>query len=275
MNGQKVGHIKKQEAAKLAPLLQQMKEITVSATISSSGTDRSMPVTVNLLTISARPLSNFELEPIYRTITTRLHHHFHRAKKEPALSRVTPSPTEMNRAPLQALTTGLANIASTNAEDQKLKAHEDTSTSSPIRAASLQELTAGLNDTKADLEVEMTNVDWADAHEQLDEIFDQQSENRLEQLPNYSMPTQFQNLELFDYQKDGIRWLIHQERNQTAVPPFIKEIFQGGRKKWLCTITRAIFLKPPKPICGGVLADGKCQNARCIRSLVLVFGVTD
>jgi hypothetical protein len=272
MKGQQVGHIKKGEAAKLAPLLDQMKNITVGATISSLGTTGSMPVTINLLTTSSRPLSNFELEPIYSAINSSLRHQFHRTKKAPNLSRVTPSPTEMNRAPLQALTAGLANIASASENDEKPKAHEDTSTSSPDRATSLEGLTAGLTDKEAtslhaltagladkepELEVEMTNVDWADAHEQLDEMFDQQTKNRLEQLPDYSMPPQLQNLELFDYQKDGIRWLIHQERNESAMSPFIKEIFHAGKKKWMCTITRCIFLKPPnKSVCGGILADG-------------------
>lgn len=256
MKGQQVGHIKKGEAAKLAPLLDQMGNMTVDAIIPTLGTAVSMPVTIHLLTTSTRTLSNFELEPIYKIITSNLRNHFHPAKKSPKqLSQVTPSPTEeMNRAPLQALTAGLANIASTSGEDQKPKAQEDTS--SPDRATSLKALTAGLTDKAAELEVEMNNVDWADAHEQLDEMFDQQTKNRLEQLPDYSMPPQLQNLELFDYQKDGIRWLMHQERNESAISPFIKEIFRNGKKKWLCTITRCEFSTPPKGICGGVLADG-------------------
>jgi hypothetical protein len=271
MKGQQVGHVQKAMAAKLAPLLDQMKNMTVEASVASRGTAASMPVTINLLTTSSRPLSNFELEPIYTTITGSLRHYFHRAKK---LSHVTPSPTEMKRAPLQALTTGLANIASASAgEDQKPEAHE-ASTSSPDRdrGPSLKALTAGLTDKEAELEVEMTNVDWANAHEELDQMFDQQTKNRLEKLPDYAMPPQLQNLELFDFQKDGIRWLIHQERNQSAISPFIKEIFQNGTKKWMCTITRCIFTSPPKGICGGVLADGKYQIAYfCI----LAFGAAD
>jgi hypothetical protein len=259
MKGQQVGHIQKGMAAKLAPLLDQMKNLTVEATVPSQGTAASMPVTINLQTTSSRPLSNFELEPIYTAITGSLRNYFHRAKKSPKLSDVTPSPTEMNRAPLQALTTGLANIASASAgEDQKPKTHE-ASTSSPDRdrGPSMKALTAGLTNKEAELEVEMTNVDWANAHEELDQMFDQQTKNRLEQLPDYAMPPQLQNLELFDYQKDGIRWLIHQERNESAISPFVKEIFQNGKKKWICTITRCIFTSPPKGICGGVLADGK------------------
>jgi hypothetical protein len=256
MKGQIVGHIKRTEAAKLSPLLAQMNNITLNATVPSPSTGGSIPVTVNLLTTSSRPMSNFELEPMYTTITSHLRHHFHRTKKAPNLSRVTPSPTEMNRTPLQALATGLADIASASEKDQKPQARQDTSTSSPDRATSLQALTASLTDKEAGLEVEMTNVDWEGAHEQLDEMFDQQSENRLEQLPNYSMPPQLQNVELFDYQIDGIKWLIHQERNDTALPPFCKEILVNGKKRWLCTITKAVMLKPPKPICGGILADG-------------------
>jgi rubrerythrin len=256
MKGQQVGHIKKEAAAKLAPLLDQMKNMTTDATIPNQGTSVSMPVTISLLTTSSRPLSNFELEPIYSTIIGSLSHYFHKAKKPPKLSHVTPSPTEMNRAPLQALTTGLANIASASGEDQKPKAHEDTSSPDRDRGPSLKALTAGLTEKDAELEVEMTNVDWADAHEELDQMFDQQTKNRLEQLPDYAMPPQLQNLELFDYQKDGIRWLIHQERNESAISPFVKEIFQNGTKKWICTITRCIFTSPPKGICGGVLADG-------------------
>jgi hypothetical protein len=256
MQGQPVGHIKKGEAAKLAPLLDQMGKMTVEATIPHQGTSVSMPVTINLLTTSSRPLSNFELEPIYSTITDSLRHYFHKAKKSPKLSHVTPSPTEMNRAPLQALTTGLANIASASSEDQKPRAHEDTSSPDRDRGPSLKALTAGLTEKEAELEIQMTTVDWEGAHEELDQMFDQQTKNRLEQLPDYPMPPQLQNLELFDYQKDGIRWLIHQERNESAISPFIKEIFHLGKKAWICTITKCTFNSPPKGICGGVLADG-------------------
>jgi hypothetical protein len=256
MQGVKVGHIKKGQASVLAPLLDQMTNITVEATIPSPANHSSVSVTVNLITKSHRPLSNFELEPIYKTIKSRLSHHFHKAKKTPIanLSRVTPSPpSDLSRAPLQALTTGLANIAKAMASGQD-KAMADNM-DSPVRATSIQALTAGLTNDSA-LEVEMTTANWEEASQQLDAMFDEQTKNRLAQLPNYDMPPQFQNLELYDYQKDGIRWLIHQERNDSALPPFVKEIFELGRKRWRCTITRAIFLKPPKPICGGVLADG-------------------
>jgi SWI/SNF-related matrix-associated actin-dependent regulator of chromatin subfamily A3 len=122
---------------------------------------------------------------------------------------------------------------------------------------SLQSLTQGLLEATAGdhAQVEMTAVDWANQSQQLDELFDEQAKNRLALLPAYAMPPQFKNLQLYDYQQDGIRWLIHQERNQNAVAPWFKEVSTLAGKKYKCCITGALLPRPPKAVCGGILAD--------------------
>lgn len=53
----------------------------------------------------------------------------------------------------------------------------------------------------------------------MDRFFHHQSKEQLKNLPRFEQPPGFKsNAKLFPYQKDGIRWLLSQERNPRPNP---------------------------------------------------------
>ncbi len=78
-------------------------------------------------------------------------------------------------------------------------------------------------------------AEQTELQKELDLIFEKQAREKLDNVPTYEMPSQFRpGLNLFDHQVEGIRWLVHQERN-------------GGAEA-------STPRKRPK---GSILADGK------------------
>jgi hypothetical protein len=50
------------------------------------------------------------------------------------------------------------------------------------------------------------------AQRELDDFFDEHTREKFSNLPPYVQPDGFkESVELYDYQKDGVRWLVHQE----------------------------------------------------------------
>lgn len=80
--------------------------------------------------------------------------------------------------------------------------------------------------------VQTRQVDWQTQAKELDDMFDKQSKEQLENLPNIAMPTsQFaDDVQLFDYQSIGIRWLVHQETKSNDTPLFFKQVKEKGNK---------------------------------------------
>ena len=72
-------------------------------------------------------------------------------------------------------------------------------------------------------------LDWNKQQQALDEMFDKQLEIQYENLPNVKMPSVFRDIELFDFQKKGIKWLVKQEL-ESSIPPFYTEVREGGQK---------------------------------------------
>jgi len=247
--------MKADQAAILAPILDRMSDkVKMDATISGPGSRYSKPLTVSLYAKSNRKLSELELEPILSTIKQRLRYNFRRTPKTrpppfaAASSTITPSPhpnaiasrpsqeaeTQMQRA-LDAATAAARSVASYAA----------------TYAASTTSFSSS-GQTNLDLAVvETASTDWLAAQEELDDMFEKQSKNQLENLPDYPMPAQLENFELFDYQEQGIRWLIHQERNEDVPAYFTRK--SGG---WFCEITPHFVRQKPNPIRGAILADG-------------------
>lgn len=87
----------------------------------------------------------------------------------------------------------------------------------------------------------------------LDEMFDELALKQVELLPDYPIPPLLSHMQLFDHQKVGIRWLIHQERGE--IPSYIEELEANGRKLWKCIITKVTMPNKPEPVRGGILAD--------------------
>jgi hypothetical protein len=99
--------------------------------------------------------------------------------------------------------------------------------------------------------VEMTTVNWEVQQKELDAMFDQVHKDQMAGIPEYPLSSHLHNVTLFDYQLEGIRWLIHQERNQNILPFFTFKPGQG----WFCEITKCLMKKKPEPISGRILAD--------------------
>lgn len=110
-----------------------------------------------------------------------------------------------------------------------------------------------VNDTTAMIpaRVDLTSMDWEQQQQELDNMFEQILQEQLADLPDIAMPTQFaRNIHLYDYQKQGIRWLYKQEQCDQEHPFFTKR-----NHMWECSITHCRQPQPPRPIQGSVLAD--------------------
>ncbi|GKZ00183.1 hypothetical protein MPSEU_000971300 [Mayamaea pseudoterrestris] len=96
-------------------------------------------------------------------------------------------------------------------------------------------------------------IDWQAQREEIDRLFEKQSESRFNDLPPYETPSLLSHLTFYDFQKQGIAWLINQERG--SIPSYIEEIEFQGRKIWKCQITKAKLYTTPKPTRSAILAD--------------------
>ena len=110
--------------------------------------------------------------------------------------------------------------------------------------------------------IERKKLDWNQQAKALDEMFDKQNQDIEKSIPAYAIPTSKifrNNLQLFDYQIQGICWLVHREKSLTstdpALSPFYKKVKEKGREMYLCEITQSSQPNRPKPISGGILAD--------------------
>jgi SNF2-related domain len=121
------------------------------------------------------------------------------------------------------------------------------------------------------IQVESSQVNMENLNLQLDLMFEECSAKRFENIPEYPMPLLLKKVNLFEYQKQGIRWLIHQERSG-AVPNALpshcrqKDDFSG----YLCTITGSSMLQRPPPVRGGILADDMGLG-KTIQTLALIL----
>lgn len=105
---------------------------------------------------------------------------------------------------------------------------------------------------------EEKSIDWKKTQKELDDMFELQSREKMLSLPDIPMPTQFENnenLSLFEYQKEGIQFLVNQETRVDATPPFYKLRRYGSVERWYCNITQRSSAIKPQPIRGSILAD--------------------
>jgi len=102
--------------------------------------------------------------------------------------------------------------------------------------------------------------DWTQL--ELDEMFEQLTEHKFDNIPPFVMPDGFrEGIQLFDYQQDGIRWLLHQETAKDRVAPFWKLIKLGmsNNEWWNCSLTMKKQKEMPVSPSSSILADGKCD----------------
>ena len=105
-------------------------------------------------------------------------------------------------------------------------------------------------DRISDDDILSTTFNPRQVREELEAMFDKVSEEQIDQLPEYPMPSCLRNVKLFDFQIQGIRWLIHQERT-LGMPPF----FQLRNGWYHCDITQTNQKQVPESIQGSILAD--------------------
>jgi SWI/SNF-related matrix-associated actin-dependent regulator of chromatin subfamily A3 len=202
LRGEKVGHIKREQAALIAKLMDNVSlRLQLEAIIPRSGTPYTLPVKLEFYAVCpATATSQFT-----QVLASKLKGAFRRQYN-------------FQLAP-----------GTTAADDT------DTASANPV--------------------VQNKTLNWQTQAQELDEMFDKQTAEQLQNLPEMEMPFQFHNVTLFEYQEKGILWLVHQEASTRTVP-FYRKVVEKGKTAWLCEITQSSQPQPPLPIRGGILADG-------------------
>lgn len=108
-----------------------------------------------------------------------------------------------------------------------------------------------------DPNVETETIDWVKERDLMDRYFDSAVHLQLKNLPAYHNPGGFKrSTKLLPHQKDGVRWLLHQE-NDPPMNPFYREVQkQDGTLSYRDRFTGRGLEQPYSPVKGAVLADG-------------------
>ena len=101
--------------------------------------------------------------------------------------------------------------------------------------------------------VQSIAMDWGKQQEALDDMFDKQLQEQMQNLPNLDMPT-FKGITLFEYQIQGIKWLVEKETRPKPAP-FYSEVMENGRRVHFCEITQSSQQTAPELIRGSILCD--------------------
>jgi len=65
--------------------------------------------------------------------------------------------------------------------------------------------------------------------QELDVMFEKQVQEQMKHVPKLAMPSAFQNIQLFEYQVQGIQWLVEKELHP-KLALFYKEVTEKGRR---------------------------------------------
>jgi SNF2-related domain len=109
---------------------------------------------------------------------------------------------------------------------------------------------------------------------ELDEYFEKFSSAKFDGLPPYQRPEGFKDdIELHPHQRDGVRWLIHQEENylQRESPFFsVRKLGYNQKVWWRNGVTNAFRDTRPVPDRGTILADamGLGKSAQALALLL-------
>lgn len=191
-----VGHIKKEQAAALAPIIDGDLDIKIDGTIPYAGNQWNLPLLLEFY------------------------------GKEASLA------VEVGRM---------------------LKRHRIGLQQSPLFNASTN-TTANSSATKPSVVVQKKTLDWRTQQKQLDDMFEQQTKSQLSNLPQVTIPAL--EVELYNHQVDGIRWMCHRETGNIE-PPFFRKVMEQNKTMWLSEITNSSQSMPPKSVAGGILAGMK------------------
>ena len=100
--------------------------------------------------------------------------------------------------------------------------------------------------------IESTRMNWSKQANELDAMFEEQSNQQLKNLPAITMPTALKT-ELFPYQQQGLQWLVHHDKTEKM--PFYEQKKEKNGTIWHCSITNASQPNKPKAFRGGMLCD--------------------
>jgi hypothetical protein len=129
-------------------------------------------------------------------------------------------------------------------------------TGTPNEMNQLTDATANMSIVTPTEDAEAAKKERIVHRKELDLIFADSSTLK-DQVPAIDMPDALK-VELYPYQKEGVRLLAFHENNVDSVPPFWKERQMGSKLKWWCPISNEYQDHKPAPIRGSILADGKC-----------------
>jgi SWI/SNF-related matrix-associated actin-dependent regulator of chromatin subfamily A3 len=240
-SGLPIAHIERRGCERLSTIMDQYPNtIVLTATIDGHERFSSMPLTVKFSTSPG--FANVGLH----VVKTRLKGIFHPHTARESLSSS------------QSIGSSSSGGSSAYAHSWAIEAKVNSSegTSAPAQSRTIQ----------AKVKSEM--IDWEKKRDDLDQLFDRQSEDQLAKLPHYDMPGLLSHINFFDYQKQGIRWLIHQEKG--SIPAYITLDESSGQKLWKCAITNCVLDEEPKPVRGGILGDDMGLG-KTLQSLALIL----
>lgn len=221
-DGCKRGYLPTMHAAVLAPMLDRNK-FTCKVTVWNAGDGYMIPVVIDIYAKAFRALLADEVKQIASDLGPSLRNLDWKSDTEPTTAHL------------------LKSLAS--------DAEQSLNSLGCVVAKGLTPTQARADDNFTNGEIDMSEMNGSERDE-LDSMFDQIQAEQLADLPNLVMPKQFDAMELFDYQQNGIRWLYKQE-TQDDPPPFFRKV----GPKWECTITNCKQNQQPPPIRGACLAD--------------------
>lgn len=110
---------------------------------------------------------------------------------------------------------------------------------------------------------------WTETKETLEQVFREQAEQKIKRLrkeQTFQIPPKHLNAQLFAHQKDGLRWLVHQEQKG-------EHLFQydDDRSHWKCLVNNQKSKTEPPKIRGGILADGKSEKKLNISNTSITY----
>jgi len=134
-----------------------------------------------------------------------------------------------------------------------------TNVDSMIDESAKQLSNLNLNDTSSKALQQQEELAKRDAtQKELDAMFEENSSSKLHGIPEFVQPAGLKDsVQLFDYQKDGVRWLLHQETSRDRLAPFVKKVEgRNGEELFKCTLTHRVQSQKPVSPSSSILADG-------------------
>ncbi|CAB9512414.1 regulator of chromatin subfamily A member 3-like 1 [Seminavis robusta] len=104
--------------------------------------------------------------------------------------------------------------------------------------------------------VSNVKVDWEKERDEMDKMFEEQAAKQLDGLPEFVKPQRLKkSVNVFEHQKEGIRWLLHQEMNPRENPFVRRRTLKSGVVAMYDRLTKRRIGEAYEPSRGSILAD--------------------